>query len=109
MPKKKPYFPNNWKAYSSAPAEWFEPISFEELMDWKMAGWELPSSVVCMIRETNTKTGKVKEHIYQRESAAKNKARAIMDVGESEFIVCTPTEIHHMTPEHLEDYDDPLA
>ena len=109
MPKKKPYFPNNWKQYKAAPAEWFEPLTFDELMDWKLCGWELPSSVVCMIRETNTITGKVTEHVYQRESAAKNKCRGIMAKGESEFIVCTPTEIHHMWPEELEDYDDPLA
>ena len=34
-----------------------------------------------------------------------------MDIGESEFLVCTPDEIHLMTPKYLEEspYDDPLA
>ena len=109
MPKKKKYFPNNWEAYNEAPAEWFEPIPFEQFMDWKLAGWELPSSISCIIRSKNVKTGKIKEFVYQRESAAKNKARELMDIGEDEFLVCTQTEIHQMQPRYLEDYDDPLA
>ena len=41
----KPYYPNNWEAYKEAPDEMFEPHTFEEVMSWKVAGWELPSSV----------------------------------------------------------------
>ena len=34
-----------------------------------------------------------------------------MDIGESEFIVCTPNEIHLMKPEELnyDEFEDPLA
>jgi len=109
MTKKKKYFPNNWEAIAEAPSEYFDAIPFEQFMDWKMAGWELPSSISCIIRSKNVKTGKIKEFTYQRESAAKNKARQLMDIGEDEFLVCTQTEIHHMEPRYLEDYDDPLA
>ena len=111
MPKNKPYFPNNWEAIASTPAEYFDSLPFEQFMDWKLAGWEIPSSISCIIREKNVKTGKVKEHVYQRMHAAKNKARELMDIGESEFLVCTPDEIHLMTPKYLEEspYDDPLA
>ena len=42
-------FPNNWKAYKDAPDDMFEPHTFEEVMDWKVAGWELPSSGNCLI------------------------------------------------------------
>jgi hypothetical protein len=63
-----------------------------------------------MIRETNRRTGKVKEYIYSSETAAKNRARRIMDKGESEFIVCTPNEIHYMEPElNYDEFEDPLA
>ena len=106
--KKKPYFPNNWEAIAAAPAEYFDSLPFEQFMDWKLAGWEIPSSVSCIIRETNVKTGKVKEYVYQRMSAAQNKAKQLMAVGECEFLVCTEDEIHLMTPKYLEDYDDPL-
>ena len=67
----KPYYPNNWEAYKAAPDEAFVPHTFEELMSWKVAGWDLPSSVCCIIR-AETK-GKVKEFVYQKQYAAENK------------------------------------
>jgi len=109
MAKKKKYFPNNWKAYKETHTSFFIPIAFDEFMDWKIAGWEMQPGVKCMIRETNKRTGKVKEYVYVREHAAKNKADEIMARGESDIIVCTPEEINVMTPKYKEDYDDPLA
>ena len=109
MSKKKKYFPNNWEAIQAAPSEYFDSIPFEQFMDWKMAGWELPSSISCIIRSKNVKTGKIKEHVYSRPSAAKNKCSQLMDEGEAEFTVCNHDTIHHMYPKYLEDYDDPLA
>ncbi len=110
--KKKPYYPNNWDAIHECPAEWFGSIPFDEFMDWKLGGWEIPSSVACMIRETNLKTGKVKEYTYQRSSDAKRRARKIMDEAESEFIVCTSDEVHFVYPqttnkggEHYDPFD----
>ena len=106
---KKKYFPNNWKAYRDAPAEWFEPLTFEQFMDWKMSGWELPSSVECIIRE-ETKSGKIKEYVYTRPGDAKNRIKRIMD-SEGMITVASQVEIHHLEPQYLleEDYDDPLA
>lgn len=44
MSGKKPYFPSNWKMYKDAPDEAFQQHTFEEVMEWKVAGWELPST-----------------------------------------------------------------
>ena len=107
--KKKPYYPNNYNAIAAAPAEWFDSIPFDEFMDWKTAGWELPSSVHCLIREHNLKTGKVKEYVYSRNAAARNKVEDIMKKQESAITVCDAQSIHHLFPEEVEDYDDPLA
>tara|TARA_R100000008_G_C3565079_1_gene158633 strand:- start:597 stop:926 length:330 start_codon:yes stop_codon:yes gene_type:complete len=109
MSKKKPYYPNNWAAFKATPSSYFETISFNEFMDWKIAGWELPSSVSCIIREKNLTSGKIKEYTYSRAGDAKRRCRKIMDVGESEFIVCTSDAVHIMYPELVEDYDDPLG
>ena len=103
---KKKYYHNNWKAIKDAPAELFDSIAFDELMDWKVCGYEIPSSVACMIRETDLKTGKVREYVYNKEGAARNRAEKIMDAG-NEFIICTADAVHLMFPE--EDYYDPLA
>ena len=39
-------------------------------MEWKGQAWDLPSSVLCIIREQDTNTGKVKEYVYRKRSAA---------------------------------------
>ena len=107
MTKKKPYYHNNWKEYKRAPDKFFLPLPFDEFMNWKVGGWELPSSVACIIRETKQLTGKVTEHVYRRQGDAKNKARAIMDAGESEFVVCSRDAVHAVYPQdYEEDYYD---
>jgi len=101
MPKKKPYFPNNWKAIKDAPHQFFIPIPFDEFMDWKMLGWELPSSVDCIIREQNIKTGKIKEYVYINRESARKRANKIMSEGKSEFITCTHDDLAHMFPKQF--------
>ena len=96
------YYPNNWQEYKDSPDEFFEPHTFEEVMSWKVAGWELPSSICCIIR-ANTHKGKIKEFVYQKRSAAEAKVQALMHEG-VEFTVCTDEAIHFVSP-NAEDYD----
>ena len=90
----KPYYPNNWEAYKDAPDDAFVSHTFEEIMSWKVAGWELPSSVCCIIRAENK--GKVKEYVYQKQGAAENKVKSLMAEG-AEFTVCTDEAIHFVS------------
>ena len=109
--KKKPYFPNNWKAIKDTPAEFFghHLPTFDEFMDWKLGGYEIPSSVACIIREKDLTTGKISEYVYSRHSDAKRKAADII-LRKNEFTVVTEDECTHVYPEELpEDYDDPLV
>ena len=96
--KKKPYFHNNWQAYKESPDDFFFNHTFEELMEWKVGGYELPSSVYCIIRVNNLKTNKVKEHVYQRKHAAERKIQKLMEQGH-EFTVVDDYQIHHLIPE----------
>jgi len=108
---KKPYFPNNWKAYSDCPDEFFEPLPIEQFMDWRVDGWEIPSSVSCIIREEDKETGTVNEYVYTRQSAAEKRVKKIMDKGNT-FVVCAHDGLHHMSPKEISEvpeYDDPLA
>ena len=57
----KKYFPNNYDRIAKAPASWFMPIEYDDFMDWKMNGWDIPTSHDCIIRTINCKTGKIKE------------------------------------------------
>jgi HD-like signal output (HDOD) protein len=95
---KKEYYPNNWDEYNSADDKMFIPHTFEELMSWKVAGWELPSSVCCVIRITDLNTKKVKEHVYQQRSSAQRKINQLMEIDDIEFTVCDHEAIHHLTP-----------
>jgi len=94
---KKPYFPNNWKQWKEVPDEFLYAPTFEEFADWKLSGWELPSSICCMIRETTSK-GKIKH-------AAENKISKLMKTG-NEFVICTEDQLHFITYKQDEpDYD----
>ena len=95
MAKKKKYFPNNWEAFKEAPAEYFESLPFEQFMDWKMQ-WEVPSSVVCLIREEDHETGKITEYVYERQSAAKKKVDTILRKMESAFVIADHDSVHHL-------------
>ena len=101
------YFPNNLEAWNDMPEEFLHTPTWEEFEDWKLRGWQIPSSVCCIIR-AETVRGKVKEYVYSRPMAAKKKLEERMQSGEYEFTVCNGEAIHLLTPME-EDYDDPLA
>ena len=101
MAKKKKYFPNNWRAYKNQPADFYHAIPYDEFMDWKMAGWMLPSSIACIIREQDLETLEVKEYVYNTIEGGKRRSAKIMSEGKSEFLVCTHDDIGHMFPKDL--------
>lgn len=79
--KRKPkYFPNNWKAIKDAPDEVFDTCSWDDFNEWKIHNWQLPESVVCIIREECI-DGLVREHVYQRKDAALRKLQSICMSG----------------------------
>ena len=90
------YYPNNWQEYKDAPDDAFIPHTYEEVMSWKVAGWELPASVCCIIR-ANTHKGKIKEFVYQKHSAAEAKVASLINEGVA-FTVCTNDSIHFVSP-----------
>ena len=102
----KKYFPNKWSKYKKAPAKLFQPIAFDDFMDWKISGWEIPHEVSCIIREENVITGKIKEYVYKTDLGAKRKIKKLMDANESEFTVCSVDNIHYMKPEVFDDEED---
>ena len=101
---KKKYFPNKWSKYKKAPSKFFQPIAFEDFMDWKISGWEIPHEVSCIIRAENAITGKVKEYVYKTDLGAKRKIKKLMDDGANGITVCSIDHVHYIKP--MEDYDD---
>ena len=62
------------------PEEFLHTPTWEEFEDWKLRGWEIPSSVCCIIRAETSK-GKVKEYVYQKQHAAENRVRQLVSEG----------------------------
>ncbi len=108
MTKKKRYYPNKVARLRAVPAEYFEPCDYDDFMTWKLEGWQIPNEVLCIIREHDPKSGKVREFTYKREHAAKKKTREIMDAG-NHFVLCTANSLQHIKPTEDwadDDYDD---
>jgi len=103
MSGKKSYYPNNWQEYKDADDSDFIPHTFEEVMSWKVGGWELPSSVCCIIRATNLKTKKVKEYVYQKHHAAQAKVNELINTPDIEFVVADDESIHYLYPHTVTD------
>ena len=89
------YFPNNWQRFKDAPDEMFYTPTFEEFTKWKLGGWDLPESVVCIIR--SEENGKIKEYAYQRECYAEDRIDQLMREGHA-FSVVDHESIHHLEP-----------
>ena len=70
MTNKKRYYPHKWRAIKNAPWEAFEPLEFDDFMDWKIAGWSIPANVLCIIREEDPKTGGFLVSVKTKFSAA---------------------------------------
>ena len=85
----------------------FLPHTFMEVMDWKVAGWELPSSINCIIRTTDLATKKVKEHVYRYQGAAENKFQQLLQDKTHEITIVNHecTQFFKPGPKHS-DYDD---
>ena len=106
----KKYFPNNWQKWKDAPEDLFMPHTFDEIMDFKIAAWELSSNISCVIRESNLLTKKVKEYVYRNtpsaRAAAQKRVRQLMHKDGIEFTVCTPEQIHFVSQLDIDDYED---
>ena len=90
----KKEFPNNWKAIKDAPTEYFEGCSWEEFEIFKLNGWELPSSIECIIRAEHKDTGAITEHSYQRAHAAQERLINYLKDGKHILTVCNSDAIH---------------
>lgn len=99
MSGKKGYFPNNWEHYKEAPDDFFIPHTFQEVMDWKVANWELPSSVACIIRTHDPVKHKVKEYVYQRPKDAQNKIEELCRIPDISIAIVDHQRVHYLVPD----------
>ena len=77
--KKRKYFANNWRIIKNAPAEFFEPAFFEDVLE---KNWILRPGAVAVIRAQSMKTGKIKEFAYKQDKACAERIESLMDTHE---------------------------
>ena len=102
MTKKKKYFPNNWRRFKDQPDSFYSLggnvfHTFDDIMEWKVGGWELPSSVCCIIRVEHKDTGKVKEYVYSNAKSAVKFCNKLMEQGH-EFTIVDEEQVQQMVP-----------
>ena len=85
---KAKYYANNWQHWHDAPDGWSDGQlpTFEEFMEYKIGGWEIPSSHTHIVRAYNKTTGKVTEYDYRRQDAAMDKIEQL--VLENNYDLC---------------------
>lgn len=102
MTSKKPYFPNNIEGVMDT--QYF-PVDAETVLDNTML-WEIPSSVICIIRAEHKTTGKVEEYSYQRKHLARQRMEKLLVDGEYNVTIADDEQIHLLCPVPLDDEED---
>ena len=87
-------FPNNFEAIQEAPDEIFEQCSVEDFFDWRVGGWDIPSSVMCIMRAEHKDTGRITEHVYSTAGHARNRLLKYMKTGEYQVTIANHDSIH---------------
>jgi hypothetical protein len=90
-------FPNNYDALSNAPSEAFAECSWEDFVEWKIMGWDMPSSVYMIIRAQHVDSYAITEHVYQKPGAARNRVLKYMQDGEHDLVLCTHDSVSLLT------------
>ena len=102
--KRRKYYPNNWQAIKDTPAKWFPPLEYEELEEWKVHGYVLPSSIFGIIRSEDSQTGVIEEYTYKSEYQARERVKKEMTHGRK-ITLCTMEGVWHVKP--LIDFNNP--
>ena len=103
---KHKYYPNNWDAIKQCPSHYFPEMPFEEFRDWKIHGYQLPSSHFGIVRIENKDTGKIVEHTYKSEYHTKEKLKKVMK-GNNHVTLATDDGVYHLMPPPIDFNNNP--
>ena len=102
---KRKYYPNNWREIKDAPDEYFPELEYEDLMDWKLGGYELPANVFGIVRSECKDGGKTYEYTYKSEYQARERVKK--EVQKKRHVtLCTMEGVWHIKP-YLIDFNNP--
>ena len=102
---KRKYYPNNWDDIKECPSSYFPAMLYDEFKDWKVHGYQLPSSHYGIVRIENKDTGTIEEYTYKTEHHTKRKLKK--EVGKNCTItIATDDGVFHLLPNKL-DFNNP--
>ena len=96
--KNNKEFPNKWKQWMNVPAEMFEPVEYETLMQMRVGDWELNPETYCLFRFKDVRTGKVKEKAYKSKKNALAALTKHAVQGDTEIVMVDDTSINYYDP-----------
>lgn len=99
-------FPNSWQKFKDTDSQFFMNHFFDEVMEWKVLGWELPSNIYCIIRATHLKTKKISEFVYQNPKCADKRITSFFKDKTHELCITTHDSQHYVGPNPPSSYDD---
>lgn len=94
---KRKYYPNNWDAIRDCPASYFPEMPFEDFRDWKVFGYQIPSSHFGILRIEDLDKGIIEEYTYKTEYHAKQKMIKEMK-GNKKVTLATMDGVYHLMP-----------
>ena len=100
------YYPNNWDAIKECPSSYFPAMPYEEFKDWKIHGYQLPSSHFGIVRIENLDTGKIEEVTYKSEYHARQRLKKEMK-GNKNITLATMDGVYHLMPPPLDFNNNP--
>jgi len=97
---RRKYYPNNWDAIKQCPSNYFPEMPYEEFKEWKIHGYQLPSSHFGIVRIEDQETGKIEEFTYKSEYHTKERLKK--EVGSNKHItLATDDGVYHLIPNPL--------
>ena len=103
--KRRKYYPNNWDAIKQCPPNYFPPMAYEEFRDWKVFGYQLPSSHYSIIRVEDLQKNTITEYTYKTEHHTKQ--RMLKEVsGHKRVTLATMDGVYHLIPNPLDFNND---
>lgn len=79
---------------------------YEEFKDWKVHGYQLPSSHFGIVRIENLDTGKIEEHTYKSEYHTKQRLKKEMK-GNKHITLATMDGVYYLMPPPLDFNNNP--
>ena len=103
---KRKYYPNNWDAIKQCPPHYFPEMPYDEFRDWKVFGYQLPSSHYGIVRIEDKDTGKIEEFTYKTEHHIRNRLKK--EVGRNaEITIATDDGVYHLQPNRIDFNNNP--